>query len=69
MYLKRARSDNNLSVQELSSSLYRDRYMLVIVENDTDPTCLSNVILTNSAFHPYGIDKSSTNLPGWGEGR
>jgi len=22
----------------------------------------------NSAFHPYGVDKSSTNLPGWGEG-
>jgi len=20
------------------------------------------------AFHPYGVDKSSTNLPGWGEG-
>jgi len=19
-------------------------------------------------FHPYGVDKSSTNLPGWGEG-
>ena len=24
--------------------------------------------ITNSAFHPYGVDKSSTNLPGWGEG-
>jgi len=24
--------------------------------------------LANSAFHPYGVDKSSTNLPGWGEG-
>ena len=26
----------------------------------------------NSAFHPYGVDKSSTNLlgcGGWGEGR
>jgi len=22
----------------------------------------------NSAFHPYGVDRSSTNLPGWGEG-
>jgi len=22
----------------------------------------------NSAFHPYGVDKLSTNLPGWGEG-
>ena len=22
----------------------------------------------NSAFHPYGVDKSSTNLPGWGAG-
>ena len=21
-----------------------------------------------SAFHPYGVDKSSTNLSGWGEG-
>jgi len=20
------------------------------------------------AFHPYGVDKLSTNLPGWGEG-
>ena len=20
------------------------------------------------AFHPYGVDKSSTNLPGWDEG-
>ena len=20
------------------------------------------------SLHPYGIDKSSTNLPGWGEG-
>ena len=25
-------------------------------------------IKANSAFHPYGVDKSSTNLPGWGEG-
>ena len=24
--------------------------------------------ITISAFHPYGVDKSSTNLPGWGEG-
>ena len=24
--------------------------------------------VANSAFHPYGVDKSSTNLPGWGEG-
>jgi len=24
--------------------------------------------LANSAFHPYGVDKSSTNLPGWVEG-
>ena len=24
--------------------------------------------LLTSAFHPYGVDKSSTNLPGWGEG-
>jgi len=24
--------------------------------------------LANSAFYPYGVDKSSTNLPGWGEG-
>jgi len=24
--------------------------------------------MANSAFHPYGVDKSSTNLPGWGEG-
>jgi len=23
----------------------------------------------NSAFHPYGVDKLSTNLPGWGEGK
>ena len=20
------------------------------------------------SFHPYGVDKPSTNLPGWGEG-
>ena len=24
--------------------------------------------VANSAFHPYGVDKSSTNLLGWGEG-
>jgi len=29
---------------------------------------LNSVINANSAFHPYGVDKSSTNLPGWGEG-
>jgi len=23
---------------------------------------------SNSAFHPYGVDNSSTNLPSWGEG-
>ena len=27
-----------------------------------------NMTQANSAFHPYGVDKSSTNLPGWGEG-
>ena len=26
------------------------------------------VVGGNSAFHPYGVDKSSTNLSGWGEG-
>jgi len=29
---------------------------------------LMNMTQANSAFHPYGVDKSSTNLPGWGEG-
>ena len=24
--------------------------------------------MVHSAFHPYGVDQSSTNLPGWGEG-
>ena len=24
--------------------------------------------VANSAFHPYGVDKTSTNLLGWGEG-
>ena len=24
--------------------------------------------LGHSAFHPYGVDKLSTNLPGWSEG-
>jgi len=28
---------------------------------------MSPANLANSAFHPYGVDKSSTNLPGWGE--
>jgi len=27
------------------------------------------VFIDNLAFHPYGVDKSSTNLPDWGEGR
>ena len=31
-------------------------------------TCLAGTATqANSAFHPYGVDKSSTNLPGWGE--
>jgi len=29
---------------------------------------VKDVRSANSAFHPYGVDISSTNLPGWGEG-
>ena len=33
-----------------------------------DTGTLTVIFAHNSAFHPYGVDKSSTNLPGWGEG-
>jgi len=29
---------------------------------------VTSQLQANSAFHPYEVDKSSTNLPDWGEG-
>jgi len=29
---------------------------------------LTSSLYSRPTFHPYGVDKSSTNLPGWGEG-
>ena len=38
--------------------------VLTLVNTD----CCHLVTAANSAFHPYGVDKSSTNLPGLDEG-
>jgi len=59
-----ANTDWAQSLSTLSTCSFTVRVLVTV----TPRYVTSQLGQLTSLFHPYGVDKSSTNLPGWGEG-